>query len=86
MAKLYPFNATKHAHDVEFRYNRVFNTMHDKRMNGEVDDEYEKLDELHTKLQGVLEQCMGGGIVWLEGKDWALANECIGWAATMRGM
>ena len=35
MAKLYPFSVQKHAHDIEFRKNRVWNTLRDME-SGEV--------------------------------------------------
>ena len=54
--KLYPaFNTEKHAHDIEFRYNRCKNIMCDMELREiEWDDEtYDKLEQLSDRLDEI---------------------------------
>lgn len=87
MTKTYPWNATKHAHDIEYRHTRCFNEMRGMEV-GEIpwdDRTYDELSRLHDALDDLLDVCMGGGIVWLTGKQFGLARECELWATTQRG-
>ena len=81
--KRYPFNMNKHQHDIFFRYNRAKNEEDDKFYAGTLTaDECDKYENLIERLGGLLEY--GTGIVWLTGKEWALAKETVAWAETTR--
>ena len=81
--KRYPFNMSKHQHDIFFRYNRCKNERDAKRLEGAwTIEEEERYEALILSLGELLEY--GAGIVWLTGKEWALANESAAWAACMR--
>ena len=70
-AKMYPFSVQKHAHDIEFRRNFVFNRM--------TDSDY----GLHQRLTELLLSVMNsadGRIAWLTGAQIGLANETVAWA------
>lgn len=85
MAKKYPFNMNKHQHDIFFRYNRCKNEFDDKLMNKNyhiTDDEIDRYENLIKQLENLLQY--GCGIVWLTGKEWALANETVAWAGIIR--
>lgn len=88
--KLYPFSGTKHAHDIDFRRARVKNELAEAiqlRGNRLVcvisDEEYAALENLEERLDDLIGY-MHEGIVMLDGKRWALAQECVNWAASMR--
>ena len=90
--KLYPFSGTKHAHDIEFRRARVKNELCEAvSFNGErweckiSDEEYASLENLEERLDDLIGY-MHEGIVWLDGKRWELAQDCVLWATCMRGM
>ena len=89
--KLYPFNGTKHAHDIEFRRARVKNELCEaiqvkgNRLVCKIsDEEYAALENLEERLDDLIGY-MHEGIVWLDGKRWALAQDCVLWAACVRG-
>lgn len=89
--KLYPFSGTKHAHDIDFRRARVKNELADAievrggRLVCKVsDEEYAALERLEEQLDDLIGY-MHEGVVMLDGKHWALAQECVCWAAGMRG-
>lgn len=89
MSKLYPFSTQKHAHDVEFRRNRVFCILCDAR-SGEIEmtsDELDKLEDLHDRLTDLLEAVLNsrdGRVCYLTGPQIALAKECVAWAGETR--
>lgn len=89
--KLYPFNAQKHAHDIEFRKNRCYNERLEMVLEVSNFDQklYDKLDEMECLLSDLLCAIIGTqdcrGIAWLTGKQWALAQESVLWATSMRG-
>ena len=90
--KLYPFSGTKHAHDIEFRRARVKNELCEAvQFNGKSweckisDEEYAALENLEERLDDLIGY-MHEGIVWLDGKRWELAQDCVLWAACMRGV
>ena len=87
--KTYPFSTQKHAHDIEFRKNRVFCEMHDMevgttKMDWEL---YNKLYELKDKLDDLLEAVCNsrdGRICYLTGPQIGLAKETVLWASETR--
>ena len=88
-SKLYPFSVQKHAHDIEFRCNRVFCEMHDMEV-GETPYEARKYarmsdmrDELDDLLMAVLNS-RDGRIAYLTGKQIGLAKETVIWADSER--
>ena len=87
--KLYPFSVAKHAHDIEFRRNRVKNELGDY-FNGELklnDEEFNKLCELEEKLTELLEAVLNnsnGRVCYLTGEQIGLAKECVLWANNKR--
>lgn len=88
--KLYPFSGTKHAHDIDFRRSRVKNELYEaiQIRNGKAvcvisDKDYKALEALEARLDDLMDY-MHEGIVWLDGERYALAQECVGWAAGMR--
>ena len=87
--KLYPFSTIKHAHDIEYRRNRVKNELCDY-FNGELelsDKEFNKLCELEEKLTELLQAILNssdGRICYLTGEQTALAKECVEWAGNRR--
>ena len=88
MQKRYPFSVHKHAHDIEFRRNRVKNTIDACHM-GEIfytSENLQKLYVLEEKLTDLLLAVMSGnGIVcYLTGEQIALAKESVLWANETR--
>ena len=84
--KRYPFNMSKHQHDIFFRLNRAKNELDDKRNDLSYrfkDGEIEKYEGLIKGLEDLMGY--GPGIVYLTGKEWALATESANWAACIRG-
>ena len=87
--KLYPFSTAKHAHDIEYRMNRVKNELCDY-FEGEIelsDAEFEKLCELEEALTDLLLSVMNsadGRVCYLTGKQIGLAKECVFWAESRR--
>ena len=83
MTKRYPFNLNKHAHDLEFRRNRAMNIQGSLSMD---DKEYARYQKLIDDLADILLYFHNGdGIIWLTGKEWALAKESVMWAEETRG-
>ena len=87
--KLYPFSTAKHAHDIEYRRNRVKNELCDY-FEGELelsDAEFEKLCELEEALTDLLLSVMNstdGRVCYLTGKQIGLAKECVVWSQSRR--
>ena len=87
--KLYPFSTAKHAHDREYRRNRVKNELCDY-FEGEIDltnAEFENLCELEETLTDLLSAVLNssdGRICYLTGKQIGLAKECVAWAESRR--
>ena len=84
--KRYPFSFWKHAHDIEFRRNRAKNELYTKQMNHILKDgEEERYEKLIEDLGHILCYLPDyKGIIWLTGKEYALANESVCWAESMR--
>ena len=87
MAKLYPFSLRRYGHDLEFRRHRAMHEMYDKECEGTLTAreraQYEALIEGLEQI--TLTYPDSRGVVWLTGKQWALANESSAWACAMRG-
>lgn len=88
--KLYPFSVQKHAHDVEFRRNRVQNQIHDLVV-GESTESYKgELDELEALETGLTDLLLAvldsrdGRVAYLTGKQIGLAKETVLWAGESR--
>lgn len=88
--KLYPFSVQKHAHDIEFRKNRIFCQIHDVCCGETLmsEWEYQQLerlyDELATLLNAVLYNSRDGKVVYLTGSQIRLAKETVLWAKSVR--
>jgi len=86
--KLYPFSVQKHAHDIEFRRNRVFNQIHD--CDGETllsNQEFEQLENLYDRLTDLLQAVLNsrdGKVAYLTGPQIGLAKETVMWARSAR--
>lgn len=81
--KRYPFNMNKHQHDIFFRYNRTKNEYDEKCYNGTITSkEIDQYETLIDSLSNLLSY--GTGIVWLTGKEFGLAQECVAWAGCSR--
>ena len=89
MSKLHPFSVRKHAHDIEYRRNRVFVEMRDAETS-ETDlprAEIERLELLHDALTELLEAVLDnldGRVAYLTGKQIGLAKECVAWTQERR--
>lgn len=88
--KMYPFSIAKHAHDIEFYYNKLYNTMRDME-SGEIpmdEKEYESIYNFyHGELQELYEMMFNsrdGRIVYLTGKQIGLAKQVVQWASNTR--
>lgn len=91
MAKLYHFSLVKHAHDIEFYHNRLFNTMCDME-NGEIPYDKARYDRIYDMYYGELEELYramynspdGGRTCLLTGKQYGLAKKIVVWASETR--
>lgn len=88
--KTYPFSVRKHAHDIEFYRNRLFNTMHDMEM-GEIPMDTKRYDRIYEMYYGDLEELYSmmfasrdGITVQLTGKQIGLAKKIVIWASETR--
>lgn len=86
--KLYPFSLEKNAHNVEFRYNRISCVLDDMYM-GEIEATSEEIDKLEAEKEKVFEVYnmmfgAGSSIIWLTGKQYNVARECVIWATETR--
>lgn len=88
--KKYPFSLTKHAHDIEFRYNRLKN-LESEYFAGDVCLTNEEFDKLEKELEKVtkayeviLSTFSDGRVVWVDGKTLCILKECVLWASTER--
>lgn len=87
--KLYPFSTAKHAHDIEFRRNRVKNEIYDV-ISGELkvsEDEFVRMCDLEAELTDLLVAVLNssdGRVCYLTGEQIGLAKECVLWAAGNR--
>lgn len=88
--KLYPFNWSGHAHDIDFRLHRVWLDMRAME-DGEVPyDErwYSRMEKLHEELAELFQagqnHCRDGRVTWLTGPQIGLAKETVNWAGNKR--
>ena len=87
--KLYPFSM-KHAHDIEFYRNRLFNTMRDME-NGEIEFDkarYDRICDLYegdlTELYEAVLNSRDGRVAYLTGSQIGLAKRIVAWASEQR--
>lgn len=87
--KKYPFSVQKHAHDIEFRKNRVWLILREME-SGDIpwdERQYDMLQDHMEELEALLDAVLFGGdgrIVYLTGKQIGLAKDCIAWASGVR--
>ena len=82
--KLYPaFRTEEHAHDIEFRRNRVMNELDDNR-DSLTTEQYEKMEKLVDDLTEILEY-ISFPTTFLPYNLYQVARETINWAAGARG-
>ena len=89
--KKYPFSTRKHAHDIEFYRNRLYNIMADME-SGEIPMDANRYDKIYDFYHGELEELYDAvcyntrdGIVsYLTGKQIALAKKIVLWASETR--
>lgn len=88
--KMYPFSVAKHAHDIEFYYNRLYNTMRDME-SGEIPWDAKRYDSICDMYYGELKELYemmfnsrDGRIVYLTGKQIGLAKKIVEWASNTR--
>ena len=89
--KMYPFSCKKHAHDIEFYANRLYNTMCDME-SGEIPMDKERYDWMYDLYYGELMElrdavCYNtrdGVVSYLTGNQIALAKKIVFWASEER--
>ena len=89
--KTYPFSTRKHAHDIEFYRNRLFNTMRGME-SGEIPMDEKRYDRIEAMYYGELEDLYNavvfnsrdGVVSYLTGKQIALAKKIVIWASETR--
>ena len=87
--KKYPFSVQKHAHDIEFRKNRVWCYLREME-TGDAPFDKKMYDGLQAHLEDLVELLdvvMYGGdgrVVYLTGKQIGLAKDCVAWASGVR--
>ena len=88
--KLYPFSLTKHAHDIEFRYNRLKNMESDyfagdlQLTKAEYDSLQKELELVTKAYHTILTTFSDGRVVWVDGATLGILKECVAWATTER--
>ena len=90
MEKTYYFSVKKHAHDIEYYHNHLYNTMRDME-SGEIpwdEKRYDRISDLYYgELQELYEMMFNsrdGITVQLTGKQIALAKKIVAWASESR--
>ena len=90
MAKTYYFSVRKHAHDIEFYRNRLWNTMHDME-SGEIPMDAKRYDRIYNMYYGPLMELSDmmlstrdGITVQLTGPQIALAKKIVLWSSEER--
>lgn len=86
--KRYPFSASKHAHSIEYYKDYLFCVMCDME-SGEIPMDRKRYDRMHDMYYGELmelRQEFGGcePVVYLDGKQIALAKKIVWWASNRR--
>ena len=91
MAKTYPFSCAKHAHDIEFYRNWLFNIMCDME-SGEIPMDTKRYDRIYDFYHGQLEDLYNavcyntrdGRVSYLTGPQISLAKKIVVWASETR--
>lgn len=86
--KRYPFSAAKHAHDIEFYHNHLWNVARDME-SGEIPLDEARYDRITAMLEGELRELQYEFIgcrpvVYLTGKQISLAKKIVVWASEKR--
>ena len=88
--KTYPFSVQKHAHDIEYYHNHLYNTMYDMR-NGDIPWDEKRFDRMEAMYEGPLQELYeamfssrDGRVVYLTGEQIALAKKIVFWASESR--
>ena len=82
--KLYPISITKHQHNIELAYTKMWNRRHDAKEAGDMaavarlDARMERCDKYRDELRG---SC---GCGWFTGAEYADAMAMINWARSCR--
>ena len=90
MTKSYPFSVAKHAHDIEYYHNHLYNIMRDME-SGEIPWDTARYDKIHDLYYGdlmdlyeMMFNSRDGRIVYLNGKQLGLAKKIVHWASESR--
>lgn len=90
MEKTYPFSVAKHAHDIEYYHNHLYNVMCAME-SGEIPMDASRYDRIHDLYYGELMELYemmfnsrDGRIVYLTGKQIGLAKKITHWASERR--
>lgn len=88
--KTYPFSVQKHAHDIELYRNHLFITRYNME-GGEIPMEQKRYDRICAMMDGPLAELRDmmhssrdGKVVYLTGKQIALAKKIVAWASESR--
>lgn len=88
--KTYPFSVRKHAHDIEYYHNHLFNTIHDMEV-GTIPMDKERYDRMSDMYYGPLMELYekvltegNGYTVQLTGAEIGLAKKIVAWASESR--
>lgn len=90
MAKTYYFSVAKHAHDIEYYHNHLYNVMHDMEV-GTIPMDAKLYDRMYDMFYGPLMDLYeailnsnNGYTVQLTGPQIALAKRIVFWASERR--
>ena len=90
MAKTYPFSVAKHAHDIEYYHNYLYNRMHEM-LDGEIPWDEKRFDRMEAMYEGPLAELYDmmfmsrdGRTVQLTGEQIGLAKKIVIWASESR--
>ena len=86
--KRYPFSMTKHAHDVDYRKNWLFNRINDwEGVHGYTAKQIEQMEKEYDDIVNLMSSMLwnsNGHVTWLTGKEYGLAKKCVVWASERR--
>lgn len=89
-SKLYPFSVRKHAHDIEYYHNHLYNVMRGME-SGEIPmdaDRYDRISDMYygelQELYAMMFNSRDGYTVLLTGKQIGLAKQIVLWASDSR--
>lgn len=90
MTKTYPFSMSKHAHDIEYYHNHLFNIMKGME-SGEIPMDAARYDKIYDMYYGQLADlmnaiysCCNPYVVQLTGPQIGLAKKIVFWASESR--